>query len=132
MANADRIAKQIAQGLKQAAAATGRGRELAGVLIRRGTAGDPNAYPPQPAGPDARFPCTCLFGQFNRTEAAAGLVNGTNVKVMVAAYRLPVAPMPSDRLEIDGATYDIFGIDPLQPGGPALLYTVYARNSGHG
>jgi len=69
-----------------------------------GRATDP-ADPPLPTS--VAYPCKAIEDTYGVTLQAAGLVNGTDVKVLILAATLAVEPQPLDRITIRGVTRTI-------------------------
>jgi len=116
------IAAQIAAALGDAGAAVGDG-PLLGVIKRKGTQTGP-VYEPV-FGPDVTHNFTVILGSFSERERADTAIKATDTKITASIGG--VVPEVSDKIAINGVDYQIYGIDPLNPGGEALLYKIWAR-----
>lgn len=70
--------------------------------------------------------CTIVVTEYSMREraGAGGLIRGGDKKVLMSARNLEVAPDVSYRLVIGDQDHEIRSVDPLVPGGVAVMYTL--------
>lgn len=75
------------------------------------------------------FPCRALVSDFSIQEKAQGLVQDTDVKVLILAASLPegIVPAPNDRIRVRGAEFVISGPTAVVGDPAEATYTVVAR-----
>jgi hypothetical protein len=123
MSNGSDIAAQVNAALAQASAATGSG-VLIGTIRRRGPQSGPSYEPVY--GPDTLHTFNVVLGSFSERERAGTTILATDTKITAGAS--DVVPATSDRMVVRGVTYDIHKVNPLNPGGTDLKYTIWARD----
>lgn len=123
--NGDAIAAEIKSALEEAAIATGRNAPLTGTLLKD-TPANLDVYPPVMGG-ETSYPITCLLTQYSPTQIDGVGILSTDIRVLVAAHGLAVAPSTNDRLNIEGEIFYIANSPSLRPGGVALMYDIQAR-----
>lgn len=118
------IAAEVAAALGEASSETGDG-ELFATIIRPGAASGPDYNPTYTA--DIETPVNALIGSYSVAERAGGLIETTDIKLLVAAGQ-GVVPFDSDRVRLDGTVHEIKMVTPLKPGGVALMYELQVKS----
>jgi hypothetical protein len=126
MSNADDIAAQIAAALGQASEAVGDGPLLISI-VRDGVATGP-AHKPTYSDPVVYPNINALFETYSTFERSSSLVESTDMKLLIGAGQ-GVTPETTDTIRFAGETRDhvIKRIEPEQPGGVGLFYTVHIK-----
>lgn len=93
------------------------------VLHRPGGLDD-TTYPPVQL-PGTSEPCTIVRDTYSAVERAGTLIEEGDVKLLIAVTATP--PTTADRIEVQGVTYHLQSVDPIQPGPDVLLYQARAR-----
>lgn len=101
-----------------------RDKGFAATLRRDGAATGP-AHNPQP-GADVTFGCLVVETGYVLTDRAATSIEQGD-KLGLISTELDTAPVITDRLTIDGEDFHFVALEPLRPGGQALLYEFHAR-----
>ena len=97
----------------------------AATLRRPSTGG--TAYNPTQGSP-ADYPVTIVVTDYETREVDGTRILSTDKKVLLAKGSLSVEPATSDLLiEASGAVYKIVNVQPLNPGGTVVMYTIQAR-----
>ena len=122
MSNGTDIAAEIAVGLAEAGTATGSG-PLSGTIKRKGAKTGPDYAPVY--GPDTLHSFTVILGSFSNRERADTAILATDTKITASVG--DVVPAVSDKITVQGVDYQIYGVDPLKPGGDVLMYKIWAR-----
>lgn len=135
-----RIQSKVSRGIAKAGRRTGTG-ELFGLLKKPGATlpdpetppqnpfPDPNAPPPvdpppAPVAPDP-VPVGIMLDTFTKRHHDKWEVRSTDLLVIMEATG-PV-PTQGDTLEVSGLDYAVLAVDPLAPGGVALMYECQCR-----
>ena len=117
------IAAQIAAAYTEAGVATGTG-PLTGTIVRGGAViGGTDYAPVHDTATNHDF--NIVLGKFTNREREGTAILATDVKISCSVGE--VEPLVSDVMQVRGVDYEIFGVDPLQPGGDVLNYTIWAR-----
>ena len=116
------IAAEIAAGLAEAGTAVGSG-PLIGTIKRKGLAHGPDYAPYY--DPDIEYAFTVILGSFSNRERADTAILATDTKITASVG--DVIPAVSDRIAVQGDDYQVYGVDPLKPGGDVLMYKIWAR-----
>jgi len=134
------IAAEIAAALREVGEAVGSG-PLVALLKKPGATvpnpdappqnpfPDPNAPPdpdpePNPEAPDP-VPVVIMLDSFTKKHHDKWEIRCTDLLVIMEAT--VAVPTQGDKLDIDGLDYDIMAVDPLAPGGVALMYECQCR-----
>lgn len=116
------IAAEIAAGLTEASEAVGSG-PLVGQIKRKGAATGPDYQPVYGAAVSHNF--TVVLSKFNNRERENTAILATDTKILCSVGA--VTPAVSDMMAVAGVEYKIYGVDPLNPGGDNLMFTLWAR-----
>jgi hypothetical protein len=122
MSNGTDIAAEIAVGLAEAGTATGSG-PLSGTIKRKGAQTGPDYAPVY--GPDTLHSFTVILGSFSNRERADTAILATDTKITASVS--DIVPLVSDTITVQGVAYQVYGVDPLKPGGTDLMYKIWAR-----
>ena len=116
------IAAEIADALAEAGTAVGSGPLIA-TIKRKGAQTGPDYAPVY--GPDIEYAFTVILGSFSNRERADTAILATDTKITASVG--DVIPAVSDRIAVQGDDYQVYGVDPLKPGGDVLMYKIWAR-----
>jgi len=116
------IAAEIADALAEAGTAVGSGPLIA-TIKRKGAQTGPDYAPVY--GPDTLHTLTVILGSFSNRERADTAILATDTKITASVG--DVIPAVSDRIAVQGDDYQVYGVDPLKPGGDVLMYKIWAR-----
>lgn len=87
---------------------------------------DEATYPPVQL-PGSAEPCIVVRDTYSAMERAGTLIEEGDVKLLIAVGSLSAPPTTADRLEIQGETYHLQSVEPIQPGPDVLLYQARGR-----
>ena len=121
--NGDAIAVEIKEALIEAAIATGGG-QLNCTFLRRPEPTGPSYKPVY--GDDVEYSTVCLRSRFSVQERAAGLVSDTDQLYLIDASDLAITPAITDRLSVNGVTYEVKSVDVLKFSDVVLMWKVRA------
>lgn len=96
------------------------------VLIRAGGV-DETTYPVVHL-PEMREPCMVVRDTYSAVERSGTLIEEGDVKLLIAAT--VAAPTTADRIEVQGVTYALQSVEPIQPGPDVLVYQARGRSHG--
>lgn len=96
------------------------------VLVRAGGI-DETTYPVVHL-PETREPCVVIRDTYSAVERSGTLIEEGDVKLLIAVTQVP--PTTADRLEVQGVTYALQSVEPVQPGPVVLLYQARGRSNG--
>lgn len=96
------------------------------VLIRAGGI-DETTYPVVHL-PETREPCIVVRDTYSAVERSGTLIEEGDVKLLIAVTQVP--PTTADRLEVQGVTYALQSVEPVQPGPVVMLYQARGRSNG--
>lgn len=82
-------------------------------------------YNPQP-GPPTRHACKVVELEYSLTNRDATLVLQGD-KLGLISTAIDIVPTKDDRVLLGGELYHFIDLQPLQPGGQAILYEFHAR-----
>ena len=116
------IAQEIADAFAEVGAELGEG-PVTGFLLRAG-ARDDTTMPPT-RGPDQRLQVGLMYDEIGVADRRREIIPQTDMVVLIDA--IGPEPLSTDRLELDGVEHEIINVEPLRPGGAALLYSVQVR-----
>lgn len=128
------IAAEVAAALGEASAEVGTGAPLVATITRI-TGADETTYPPVPGTP-TDYTTTAVVSSYSARDRAGTNITERDVKVLLAVPLTDEAgnttePDNGDTLTLsDGRVLHIENVDPLQPGGVALMWTCRARAGG--
>jgi hypothetical protein len=118
------IAAEVAAALREAGAEVGNGAPLIATLTRtprRENPGDPDP------GPPVAYPVAVVISEYDLRHVDGTQIQAQDRRVLMEAAG--VAPMPGDKLTVNGTAYNVIRAMPLDPGGVALMYEVQARRA---
>lgn len=101
------------------------GRYGYAAQLKRAGAPTGPAYDPQPAQPTLHS-CTVVETEYSLTNRDATLVQKGD-KLGLISTAIDSAPLLSDQLMLADGTYNFVDLQPLSPGGQALLYEFHCR-----
>ena len=122
MSKGTKKAARIKKGLARAGVATGDGPLIA-TIKRKGAQTGPDYAPVY--GPDTLHTLTVILGSFSNRERADTAILATDTKITASVG--DVIPAVSDKIAVQGVDYQVYGVDPLKPGGDVLMYKIWAR-----
>ena len=93
------------------------------ILHRPGTVNETTYPTVQLPGP--KDPCIVVRDTYSAMERTGTLIEEGDVKLLIAVTDTP--PTTADRLEVQGVTYHLQSVDPIQPGPTVLLYQARGR-----
>ena len=97
---------------------------MGAFIVRAGTPTGPT-YDPTPGVPVAH-PVTVVYDAWRNDQIDGTLIKRGDLKILCAAGT--VTPTPNDIFrDATGAEKSIINVEPLQPGGVAVMYVVQAR-----
>lgn len=70
-------------------------------------------------------PCMVVRDTYSAMERAGTLIEEGDVKLLIAVTE--TAPTTADEIEIQGETYHLQSVEPIQPGPDVLLYQARGR-----
>ncbi|GGO89034.1 hypothetical protein GCM10011348_45840 [Marinobacterium nitratireducens] len=94
------------------------------TLVRAGAPTGPE-WDPQP-GPDTEHAAIMVETGYSLAYRSETLIQAGD-KLGLISTDLDIAPAMSDKIKIDGDTYEFIDLQPLNPGGTTLLYQFQAR-----
>lgn len=124
MSGAD-IAAQVAAGIAEASATLGDGRPLMAVIVRTVVISDTSTYPVQRRESTTRFELPVIKSRYSLRDRADGVVQPNDIRLMVGVG--DIVPKTSDRMELNGRSYELVDIEPFEPGGIPVYYIIRAR-----
>ena len=116
------IATEIAAALDEASTAVGKSGFLV-VFIRPGEKTGPEWAPV--FGPPTEHPVRAIQGTYTAREIDGTLIQANDLKLTVEAGGF--VPDVADKARINGKDWFIVRVDPVAPGGVALMYKVQVR-----
>lgn len=78
-------------------------------------------------GTPVLHPVTLVQKQFKKSDNKGTLVQMGDVLYMVSPDGVTIDPALADRIIVDGISYQIIRIDPLQTGPLVMLWNIHAR-----
>ena len=123
MSGAD-IAAEVKQALGEASSEVGSGSPLVGTIVRKGPKTGP-VYDPQ-YGPDKEYDFNVVLSTFSLREREGTAILATDTKILCSVGE--VVPSTGDKVEVAGTTYEVYGVDPTNPGGVDIVYKLWARS----
>ncbi|MCA2013515.1 hypothetical protein LCM17_18640 [Cereibacter sphaeroides] len=121
MTGAD-IAAEIAAALREAGAEVGDGAPLIATLTK--TPRPENPGDPDP-GPPVGYAVAVMVSDYDLQHVDGTQIQAHDRQVLMEAAE--VAPLPGDKLTVNGTAYNVIRAMPLEPGGVALMYEVQCR-----
>ena len=121
MTGAD-IAAEIAAALREAGSEVGNGAPLIAVLTktpRKSNPGDPDP------GTAVDYPMAVVVSDYDLRHVDGTQIQAQDRRVLMEAAG--AAPLPGDKLTVNGVAYKVIQAIPLEPGGVALMYEVQCR-----
>jgi hypothetical protein len=116
--NWNAVAVDVLAGLTEAG--------VGAFIVRAGTPTGP-VYNPTPGVPVAH-PVTVVYDEWRLSEIDGTLIRVGDLKILVASSGLTITPTPNDVFrDATGAEKSIINVEPLQPGGVAVMYVIQAR-----
>lgn len=112
---------------KAASASAGISRVGVDAFILRPSGADLSTYPPIP-GVETSFACKVVLGGFSARDRNGTPTTDLDLQAIVAPDA-STDPRTGDRLSIQGTTYEVIGVETIQPGGTPLLYVCQIRAS---
>ena len=109
----------VAADVKKALADVG----IIATIKRKGLAHGPDYAPYY--DPDTEHTFTVILGSFSNRERADTAILATDTKIMASVG--DVVPAVSDKITVRGVDYQVYGVDPLKPGGDVLMHKIWAR-----
>lgn len=85
---------------------------------------DESTYPPVQL-PGTSEPCKVVRDTYSAVERSGTLIEEGDVRLMIAVTATP--PTTADKLEVQGVTYHLQSVEPIQPGRDVLLYQARGR-----
>ena len=85
---------------------------------------DETTYPPVRL-PGTSEPCIVVRDTYSAAERGGTLIEEGDVKLLIAAT--VARPTTADTLEVQGVTYHLQAVEPIQPGPDVLLYQARGR-----
>lgn len=116
------IAAEIKAAYAEVGVAVGSG-PLIGTITRKGAVTGPDYAPTY--GPDTEHSFTVILGSFSARERDGSSILATDTKISASVG--DVVPAVSDKIAVQGVDYNVYGVDPLKPGGTDLNYMIWAR-----
>jgi hypothetical protein len=116
------IAREVAAALREVARDVGEGVYLAKLTQVTGAAVNPWD---SPSGTTVETELAVMVSDYAQSLIDGTLIRQGDKRVMVEATG--PEPTQADKLEIDGAVYQIVNVMPLKPSGVALYYECQAR-----
>lgn len=95
------------------------------TIIRAGTPTGP-AHNPTPGVP-VEYACKAVFDTWRNDQIDGTLIQRGDLKILVASSGLTITPTPADKFKHSAKEYAIINVDPLQPAGIPVMWTVQAR-----
>jgi hypothetical protein len=95
------------------------------VLVRMTKGGGP-ASDPGPATP-ANHACKVVITNYSDRDRDDTVIKTGDRKILLSTAGLAIIPALSDRLSVDGESFQIVDIKTLDPGGVKILWTLQAR-----
>lgn len=117
------IALEIMAAIIEAGEAVGDG-PLEALILRKGEKSGPDYAPVY--GPNQEHRFYALLGTFTSKERENTSIRSTDTKITLTVG--DVEPVTSDEIKIKGVTYEVHGVEPVNPGGVDLMYEIWARN----
>lgn len=65
--------------------------------------------------------------QFKKADNSGTLVETGDVLYLVSTQGVAIDPALANRMVVDGTTYEVIRVDPLQPGDTVMLWKIHAR-----
>lgn len=78
-------------------------------------------------GTDDEYDVTVIQTLFEKADNNGTLVQETDVLFLVSTEGMTVDPALANRLVVNGVTYQVIRIDPLEPGPTVMLWKVHGR-----
>jgi len=126
------IRAEIAEAVAEATAEVGNGQALTATITRPGTP-DESTYPPT-AGTLTDYTGGALIGSYtDRDRAGSATITDRDVRLLLTAPIVDAsgnetAPQNGDTVALsDGRTLHVQAVEPVQPGGVALMWKCRAR-----
>ena len=116
------IAAEVTAALREAGEAVGDG-PLIGTIKRKGAQVGPDYAPIY--GRDTTHTFPVVLGSFDERERADTAIEATDTKITASVS--DIVPRVSDTITVQGVAYQVYGVDPLKPGGTDLMYKIWAR-----
>jgi len=115
------IAAEVTAALREAGEAVGDG-PLIGTIKRKPSYG-PDYAPVY--GQDTPHSFPVILGSFDERERADTAIEATDTKITASVS--DIVPRVSDTITVQGVDFQVYGVDPLKPGGTDLMYKIWAR-----
>lgn len=120
------IGLEVAAAIAEASAETGNSVPLTGEIVRTSGA-DESVYPPTP-GQRTSYSCSLLFVNYTASDRVGTQITERDVKILIP-ITAETDPRNGDELVVDGKTYHLENVEPVQPGGEVLLWECRARSA---
>jgi hypothetical protein len=117
------IAKQVAEGLRQAGAEVGTGSANIATLMRPAPQPE-NPWDP-PAGEPTPIELAVIVGSFDKRLIDGENIRASDLRVLVES--VGTVPETSDRIVISSTEYAILAVNKTSPGGVDILYELQCR-----
>jgi len=112
------VAADVLSGLTEAG--------VGAFIVRAGTPTGPSYNPTH--GVPVAYPVTVVYDTWRNDQIDGTLIKQGDLKILVASSGLTITPTPNDIFrDATGAEKSIINVEPLQPGGVAVMYVVQAR-----
>jgi hypothetical protein len=98
----------------------------AGEIVREIPGGRPVYDPGEPV--QTPYACTMAVLRFDNKDIDGTPIKATDKKVYIAAKRLAIVPVTTDKLLIGGVSHTIVRVVPLNPSGLNVYFEVQARS----
>lgn len=80
-----------------------------------------------PSGTSEDHACTFAVEVYRAFEVDGTRIRATDKKVLLSKGSLAIEPATSDKLLIGGVEHSIVNVEPLAPGGSAVMFTLQCR-----
>ena len=108
------------------------GQKLTGTLEQSTRQPGPPDY--DPIYVPETYTCTCLWDDFTDEEREGGGITNQDRVILIGADPGPVSasnvrtqPLSGDSLTVGGTTYEVKGVEAVQPGGVPIIYRAMLR-----